>query len=128
MYCKTLQGNKFEGSDISILDELVFTTQDLIHCSEVEKSAARPIGRPVRTVAKSAVLKSPFTSKFGSAGSTSSDVDVRQLPPGLSAFPDICMCIPSKDEDVLFEQWFKIGLNNRKRYVYWSLIYFHYVF
>lgn len=111
-----------------MLDDMVLTTQDLIHCVEVEKSATNPLGRPVRTYARSAVLKSPYTSKFGSADSTSAVVDDKTLRRGLYAFSDIFMGMPLKSEDVMFDQWFKIGLNNRKRYVYWSLIYLYYFF
>lgn len=97
---------------------MVLTTQDIAKCDELEKSIHKAGGRPVRESVKSAILRSPYTAEFGSAGSSCTVVGAAsQTLARLSAFPKSCMEMPSKFEEALFEEWFKIGINNRKRFV-----------
>lgn len=98
---------------------MVLTTQDIAKCDDLEKSVHKDGGRPIREPAKSAILRSPYTAAFGSAGSSSTVVGAAsQTLARLSAFPKSCMEMPSNFEEALFEEWFKIGINNRKRFVF----------
>lgn len=49
----------------------------------MERSAHKLGGRPVREPAKSAVLRTPYTKKFGSVGSSFTAVGATQIRTGL---------------------------------------------
>ncbi|KAL6550039.1 hypothetical protein OROMI_020527 [Orobanche minor] len=97
------------------LDDIVFTTQDIKIIEELEDSLGNHIGRGKRACVKSAALRSPFTTEFGSAECKELVLYHKDVKKGISAFPDECMQWPDKSDVLLFDEWFKIGFNSRNR-------------
>ncbi|KAL6554112.1 hypothetical protein OROMI_019785 [Orobanche minor] len=97
------------------LDDIVFTTQDIKIIEELEDSLGNHIGRGKRACVKSAALRSPFTTEFGSAECKELVLYHKDVKKGISAFPDECMQWPDKSNVLLFDEWFKIGFNSRNR-------------
>ncbi|KAL6524455.1 hypothetical protein OROHE_016126 [Orobanche hederae] len=97
------------------LDDIVFTTQDIKIIEELEDSLGNHIGRGKRACVKSAALRSPFTTEFGSAECKELVLYHKDVKKGISAFPDECMQWPNKSDVLLFDEWFKIGFNSRNR-------------
>ncbi|KAL6530060.1 hypothetical protein OROMI_028705 [Orobanche minor] len=74
----------------SHFDDIIFTTQDIKMIEEMEHS----------------VMKKDVVGKRAA---------VKNIRKGISAFPDECMKFPNESEVLLFDEWFKIGFNSRKR-------------
>ncbi|KAL6506296.1 hypothetical protein OROGR_024477 [Orobanche gracilis] len=99
----------------SHFDDIIFTTQDIVMIEEMEHSVERKDVLGKRTVVRSAVLRSPHTTDFGSAECKELVLYPKDIRKGISAFPDECMKFPDAYEVSLFDEWFKIGFNSRKR-------------
>ncbi|KAL6517983.1 hypothetical protein OROMI_033684 [Orobanche minor] len=99
----------------SHFDDIIFTTQDIKMIEEMEHSVMKKYVVGKRAVVKSAVLRSPYTTDFGSADCKELVLYPKDIRKGISAFPDECMKFPNESEVLLFDEWFKIGFNSRKR-------------
>ncbi|KAL6572746.1 hypothetical protein OROMI_013704 [Orobanche minor] len=98
----------------SHFDDIIFTTPDIKMIEEMEHSVMKKdVGK--RAAVKSAVLRSPYTTDFGSADCKELVLYPKDIRKGISAFPDECMKSPNESEVLLFDEWFKIGFNSRKR-------------
>ncbi|KAL6563124.1 hypothetical protein OROHE_005711 [Orobanche hederae] len=99
----------------SHFDDIIFTTQDIKMIEEMEHSVTKKDVVGKRAAVKSAVLRSPYTTDFGSADCKELVLYPKDIRKGISAFPDECMKFPNVSEVLLFDEWFKIGFNSRKR-------------
>ncbi|KAL6581334.1 hypothetical protein OROMI_007257 [Orobanche minor] len=81
--------------------------------SDEVKSSHKEEGK--RACVKSAALRSPFTTEFGSAEGKELVLYPKDIRKGISAFPDECMQWPDEREVLLFDEWFKIGFNSKNR-------------
>ncbi|KAL6578462.1 hypothetical protein OROMI_010790 [Orobanche minor] len=99
----------------SHFDDIIFTTQDIKMIEEMEHSVMKKDVVGKRAAVKSAVLRSPYTTDFGSADCKELVLYPKDIRKGISAFPDECMKFPNESEVLLFDEWFKIGFNSRKR-------------
>ncbi|KAL6532253.1 hypothetical protein OROGR_014223 [Orobanche gracilis] len=99
----------------SHFDDIIFTTQDIVMIDEMEHSVERKDVLDKRAVVRSSVLRSPYTTDFGSAECKELVLYPKDIRKGISAFPDECMKFPDAYEVSLFDEWFKIGFNSRKR-------------
>ncbi|KAL6569599.1 hypothetical protein OROMI_014113 [Orobanche minor] len=99
----------------SHFDDIIFTTQDIKMIEEMEHSVMKKDVVGKRAAVKSAVLRSPYTTDFGSADCKELVLYPKDIRKGISAFPDECMKFPNESEVILFDEWFKIGFNSRKR-------------
>ncbi|KAL6566863.1 hypothetical protein OROMI_015267 [Orobanche minor] len=99
----------------SHFDDIIFTTQDIKMIEEMEHSVTKEDVVSKRAAVKSAVLRSPYTTDFGSADCKELVLYPKDIRKGISAFPDECMKFPDVSEVLLFDEWFKIGFNSRKR-------------
>ncbi|KAL6584253.1 hypothetical protein OROMI_003542 [Orobanche minor] len=99
----------------SHFDDIIFTTQDIKMIQEMEHSVMKKDVVGKRAAVKSAVLRSPYTTDFGSVDCKELVLYPKDIRKGISAFPDECMKFPNESEVLLFDEWFKIGFNSRKR-------------
>ncbi|KAL6538932.1 hypothetical protein OROMI_025258 [Orobanche minor] len=99
----------------SHFDDIIFTTQDIKMIEEMEHSVMKKDVVGKRAAVKSAVLRSPYTTDFGSVDCKELVLYPKDIRKGISAFPDECMKFPNESEILLFDEWFKIGFNSRKR-------------
>ncbi|KAL6558308.1 hypothetical protein OROMI_018658 [Orobanche minor] len=67
------------------------------------------------TVVMSSVYRSPFTTEFGSDECKEIVPYSKDIRKGLCVFPLECLKMPERHEIEMFEQWFRIGFNSRKR-------------
>ncbi|KAL6530326.1 hypothetical protein OROHE_014679 [Orobanche hederae] len=101
----------------SHFDDIIFTTQDIIMIEEMEHSVTKKDVVGKRAAVKNAVLRSPYTTDFGSADCKELVLYPKDIRKGISAFPDECMIFPNVSEVLLFDEWFKIGFNSRKTFI-----------
>ncbi|KAL6578474.1 hypothetical protein OROMI_010802 [Orobanche minor] len=99
----------------SHFDDIIFTTQDMKIIEDLEQSVMKKDILAKRASVKSVVLRSPYTTNFGSAGCKELVLYPKDIRKGISAFPDECMKFPDVSEVLLFDEWFKVGFNSRKR-------------
>ncbi|KAL6578394.1 hypothetical protein OROMI_010728 [Orobanche minor] len=99
----------------SHFDDIIFTTQDIKMIEEMEHSVTKKDAVGKRAAVKSDVLRSPYTTDFGSADCKELVLYPKDIRKGISAFPDECMKFSNVSEVLLFDEWFKIGFNSRKR-------------
>ncbi|KAL6569665.1 hypothetical protein OROMI_014179 [Orobanche minor] len=97
------------------MDDIVFTTQDIKIIEELEESVGKHKVRGKRACVKSAALRSPFTTEFGSTEGKELVLYPKDIRKGISVFPDECMQWPDEREVLLFDEWFKIGFNSKNR-------------
>ncbi|KAL6572754.1 hypothetical protein OROMI_013712 [Orobanche minor] len=99
----------------NLMDDIIFSTQDIKIIDALEKSVGKVVTRGKRAVVMSSVCRSPFTTEFGSAECKEIVPYSKDIRKGLCAFPLECLKIPERHEIEMFEQWFRIGFNSRKR-------------
>ncbi|KAL6497678.1 hypothetical protein OROHE_027058 [Orobanche hederae] len=75
----------------SYFDDIIFTTQDIIMIEEMEHSVTKKDVVGKRAAVKSAVLRSPYTTDFGSADCKELVLYPKDIRKGISAFPDECI-------------------------------------
>ncbi|KAL6586514.1 hypothetical protein OROMI_001502 [Orobanche minor] len=94
----------------SHFDDIIFTTQDIKMIEEMEHSVMKKDVVGKRAAVKSAVLRSPYTTDFGSVDCKELVLYPKDIRKGISAFPDECMKFPNESEVLLFDEWFKLVL------------------
>ncbi|KAL6502358.1 hypothetical protein OROHE_024636 [Orobanche hederae] len=99
----------------NLMDDIIFSTQDIKIIDALEKSVGKVVTRGKRAVVMSSVCRSPFTTEFGSAECKEIVPYSKDIRKGLCAFPLECLKMPERHEIEMFEQWFRIGFNSRKR-------------
>ncbi|KAL6542813.1 hypothetical protein OROHE_010333 [Orobanche hederae] len=107
------QMSKVLGARV-IFDDIIFTTQDIVMIEEMEHRVKKKDVLGKSTVVRSAVLRNPYTTDFGSADCKELVLYPKDIRKGISAFPDECMTFPDASEVSLFDELFKIGFNSRK--------------
>ncbi|KAL6572190.1 hypothetical protein OROMI_013148 [Orobanche minor] len=85
----------------SHFDDIIFTTQDIKMIEEMEHSVTKKDVVGKRAAVKSAVLRSPYTTDFGSADCNELVLYPKDIRKGISAFPDECMKFPNVSEVLL---------------------------
>ncbi|KAL6503229.1 hypothetical protein OROHE_023858 [Orobanche hederae] len=85
----------------SHFDDIIFTTQDIKMIEEMEHSVTKKDVVGKRAAVKSAVLRSPYTTDFGSADCKELVLYPKDIRKGISAFPDECMKFPNVSEVLL---------------------------
>ncbi|KAL6514181.1 hypothetical protein OROHE_019168 [Orobanche hederae] len=91
----------------SHFDDIIFTTQDIKMIEEMEHSVTKKDVVGKRAAVKSAVLRSPYTTDFGSADCKELILYPKDIRKGISAFPDECMKFPNVSEVLLFDEVYK---------------------
>ncbi|KAL6517846.1 hypothetical protein OROMI_033547 [Orobanche minor] len=99
----------------NLMDDIIFSTQDIKIIDALEKSVGEVVTRGKRVVVMSSVCRSPFTTEFGSAECKEIVPYSKDIRKGLCAFPLECLKMPERHEIEMFEQWFRIGFNSRKK-------------
>ncbi|KAL6578839.1 hypothetical protein OROMI_009055 [Orobanche minor] len=99
----------------NLIDDIIFSTQDIKIIDALEKSVGKVVTRGKRAVVMSSICRSPFTTEFGSAECKEIVPYSKDIRRGLCAFPLECLKMPERHETEMFEQWFGIGFNSRKR-------------
>ncbi|KAL6505635.1 hypothetical protein OROHE_023014 [Orobanche hederae] len=99
----------------NLMDDIIFSTQDIKIIDALEKSVGKVVTRGKRAVVMSSVCRSPFTTEFGSAECKEIVPYSKDIRKWLCAFPLECLKMPERHEIEMFEQWFRIGFNSRKR-------------
>ncbi|KAL6584666.1 hypothetical protein OROMI_003955 [Orobanche minor] len=99
----------------NLMDDIIFSTQDIKIIDALEKSVGKVVTRGKRAVVMSSVCRSPFTTEFGSTECRKIVPYSKDIRKGLCAFPLECLKMPERHEIEMFEQWFRIGFNSRKR-------------
>ncbi|KAL6502431.1 hypothetical protein OROHE_024436 [Orobanche hederae] len=100
----------------NLMDDIIFSTQEIKIIDALEKSVGKVVTRGKRAVVMSSVCRSPFTTEFGSAECKEIVPYSKDIRKGMCAFPLECLKMPERHEIEMFEQWFRIGFNSRKRF------------